>query len=359
MEDKLQSIDITQLPKASEVRSDDIMLLVRKNADGTVTPMKVDGSVLPSGGNGGASTRKKIKERYVLGRAIKPFSCQMGNERNWYVYSGNTNVIPVNFKNIITADIYHGKKDFLLKVYFNSPNGYNFGVSEYHNLRKIYDCNADSDDQDRMTLRFGFTYESWAGYAIGLIETPSLNNVDFSFSAFIVESITIDDGIDHPGSKTVELRLIYKEIYDNEFKSDSLNLIAFRGRIMLNPMRFNKRRMCDLIRRNFQYVASDKSWCEITCSRRYGILGKKQKCRDSHRWRKYETGGVFPRKQYLCLNACKSDGGALLNGGSGLSRYALGKYQFAFYDKNVGVRRRSEWFNFFLYKNNSGSNYCI
>lgn len=69
MEEKLQSIDITQLPKASEVKSDDIMLLVRKNADGTVTPMKVDGSVLPSGGNGGASTRKKIKERYVLGLA--------------------------------------------------------------------------------------------------------------------------------------------------------------------------------------------------------------------------------------------------------------------------------------------------
>lgn len=359
MEDKLQSIDITQLPKASEVKSDDIMLLVRKNADGTVTPMKVDGSVLPSGGNGGASTRKKIKERYVLGRAIKPFSCQMGNESNWYVYSSRTTVIPINFKKIITADIYNGEKDFLLKVYFNSPNGYNYGVSEYHNLRGISDCLFDSDDQGRITLRFGFTYESWAGYVVGLIETPSFIDVNFGFSAYRVESITIDDGIDHPGSKTVELRLIYKNIYDNEFKSDSLNLIAFRGRIMLNPMRFNKRRMCDLIRREFQHAASDESERYITCSRRYGILGKKQKCRDFRRWKRSEKDGRFPQKQYLCLNARKSDGLALLNGGSGLSSTALGKYQFAFYDKNVGVRRRSEWFNFFLCKRDTGANYCI
>lgn len=86
MEDKLQSIDITQLPKASEVKSDDIMLLVRKNADGTVTPMKVDGSVLPSGGNSGASTRKKIQEQYVIGRAVRPRACDQGHMVNWYVF---------------------------------------------------------------------------------------------------------------------------------------------------------------------------------------------------------------------------------------------------------------------------------
>ena len=86
MVEKLQSIDITQLPKASEVKSNDIMLLVRKNADGTVTPMKVDGSVLPSGGNGGTSTQKIKQEQYVIGRAIRPRACDQGHMDNWYVF---------------------------------------------------------------------------------------------------------------------------------------------------------------------------------------------------------------------------------------------------------------------------------
>lgn len=356
MVEKLQSIDITQLPKASEVKSNDIMLLVRKNADGTVTPMKVDGSVLPSGGNGGTSTRKKIKERYVLGRAIKPFSCQMGNERNWYVYSCWTNVIPINFKDIITSDIYHGEKDFLLKVYFKSIYGDDYGVFAYHNLCHISGNDRDVDDEGRKNLRYGSTSEGVGGYNLGLIDNDISHLINYGFFAFQVESITIDDGVDHPGFKTVELRLIIDFIDCSEIKSDSLNLITFRGRIMLNPMRFNKKRMYDLIRRELQNGGSDIA---ISGNKRYGVLGKKQKCRDFYRFNSLETHRRSPRKQYLTLKDHGVDGSVLLRGDSGLSKTAIGKYQFAFYSRNVGTRRRSEWFNFFLCKNNTGANYCI
>lgn len=81
MVEKLQSIDITQLPKATEINVNDTMLIVRPNGDGTKTAMRIEGAVLKQ-----TKEKKKVQEQYVIGRAVKPRACDQGHMVNWYVF---------------------------------------------------------------------------------------------------------------------------------------------------------------------------------------------------------------------------------------------------------------------------------
>ena len=47
MAENLKTLDINQFPKATEIKDDDNLLLIRPNANGKVSPMRVDGNLIP------------------------------------------------------------------------------------------------------------------------------------------------------------------------------------------------------------------------------------------------------------------------------------------------------------------------
>lgn len=47
MAENLKTLDINQFPKATEIKDDDNLLLIRPNANGKVSPMRVDGNLVP------------------------------------------------------------------------------------------------------------------------------------------------------------------------------------------------------------------------------------------------------------------------------------------------------------------------
>lgn len=75
----IKTIDVQQLPDAGAVQNGDTLLLVRPNSDGTQQAMKVKGTAI-------AAPKKKKKQQYVIGRAIRPRACEIGGMENWYVF---------------------------------------------------------------------------------------------------------------------------------------------------------------------------------------------------------------------------------------------------------------------------------
>ena len=47
MTENLKTLDINQFPKATEIKDDDTLLLIRPSANGKVKPMRVDGNLIP------------------------------------------------------------------------------------------------------------------------------------------------------------------------------------------------------------------------------------------------------------------------------------------------------------------------
>ena len=47
MAENLKTFDINQFPKATEIKDDDTLLLIRPSANGKVKPMRVDGNLVP------------------------------------------------------------------------------------------------------------------------------------------------------------------------------------------------------------------------------------------------------------------------------------------------------------------------
>ena len=46
MAENLKTLDINQFPKATEIKDDDTLLLIRPSANGKVKPMRVDGNLI-------------------------------------------------------------------------------------------------------------------------------------------------------------------------------------------------------------------------------------------------------------------------------------------------------------------------
>lgn len=347
MEDKLQSIDITQLPKASEVKSNDIMLLVRKNADGTVTPMKVDGSVLPSGGNGGASIRKKIKERYVLGRAIKPFSCQMGNERNWYVYNRDHYIVPINLIGWLTEGMVKAG-NFTMNIWY-ALDGNRFGGTPTYSLRGLV--------HGVRTSAFGLiinvsSRDDGCYEGVGSIPRCKLFN-DRAAYAYSVHSFDIEgSGTD---KVTVNIKIYVRGLEDKVIKSESKNLIYENNRVRLNPTIFNRQYIYDLLR--VSQVDGDRQLISLYAKSGFGIVGQKRTCRPNFRYRKTmpQDADITYKNKYRYLP--NNDNGVHFGSRdstsdspfySHLGRGIIGRYRFAFYKRGYERLKKTEWFNFYL-----------
>lgn len=346
MEEKLQSIDITQLPKASEVKSDDIMLLVRKNADGTVTPMKVDGSVLPSGGNGGTNTRKKIKERYVLGRAIKPLSCQMGNERNWYVYNRNHDVVPINLKGWLTKDMVNAG-NFTMNIWYALDSN-SFDETPTHSLK---DC-ADYMNRHCLSLvinafpRHNGNYEG-----VGFI--PYCDPFGgWAVNAYSVHSFDIESsGTD---TVTVNIKIYVRCLEGRVIKSESKNLIYENNRVRLNPTIFNRQYVYDLLK--VIQVCDNTDLISLYTKSGFGIVGQKRTGRSNYRYLKTkpQNADIIYKDKYRYLP--NSDNGVQFGSHdssdktiySHLGRGIIGKYRFALYKCGHKRLKKTEWFNFYL-----------
>lgn len=66
-------LDVTELPVAETVKDGDQLLLVRTQKNGVKVPMRM-------------KAKKQKKQQIVIGRAIRPRTCEIGGVENWYVF---------------------------------------------------------------------------------------------------------------------------------------------------------------------------------------------------------------------------------------------------------------------------------
>ena len=58
MAENLKTLDINQFPKATEIKDDDTLLLIRPSANGKVKPMRIDGNLIPNASDLDAKANK-------------------------------------------------------------------------------------------------------------------------------------------------------------------------------------------------------------------------------------------------------------------------------------------------------------
>lgn len=163
MANELTTIDVTQLPVATEVKGNDTLLLVRPNGDGTNTPMRVAGSALPSSTGGTSGTKKKKEQRIVIGRAIRPLACEQGNVENWYCYGysqGGVVTVPINVKNTVNYD--NDDKEYYkeIDIYFKSYAGEVYDM-QYHLTVGDRDKSQITQDIELQYNIYGFRVDKY------------------------------------------------------------------------------------------------------------------------------------------------------------------------------------------------------
>ena len=119
----LKKIDVSQLPKATEINANDTMLIVRPNGDGTMTAMRIEGTVLKQ-----TKVKKKVQEQYVIGRAVSPRACDQGHMVNWYVFgtifNGSRFLVNIPIRGKVVDDVNLFDEKVYIKSEYASEDGY-------------------------------------------------------------------------------------------------------------------------------------------------------------------------------------------------------------------------------------------
>ena len=188
----IQTIDVQQLPDAGAVQNGDTLLLVRPNGDGTQQAMRVSGTAI-------AAPKKKKKQQYVIGRAIRPTACEIGGMENWYVYG-----VPNNSSYVLLCVAPMGYPYFLYdKVILN--------IKLSEKGREVV-FEQDVRDVDRLTRAFRFFYDLDL-YADGTFDYSAYGNISFA-NAFRVDSYAL-------ANRVLTLCLTHKKVSTADLRGTS------------------------------------------------------------------------------------------------------------------------------------------